>query len=86
MGISYPLLSKTVRVSKLKAPTFAAGPGRSPSPPSHPSMTSLEEPAEKRSPSSQVAPGQRACRSDALEPIPLLWEVQNGRMVFPVKS
>ena len=39
-----------------------------------------------RRPSSQTAPEVKLWRSAALEPIPLLAEVQKGTMVFPLQS
>ena len=54
---------------------------------SHSSMASLEVPASNRRPSAHsTVSGQRAWRLAALEPIPLLGEVQNETIVFPEKS
>lgn len=52
----------------------------------HSIMVSREVPPRKRCPSSQVAPLVRLCRFVALEPIPLLPEVQKGTIVLPLKS
>ena len=91
-GIGYPLLSITVFVSKsntrsIGSSLFCTKSFCIPESFSHCATSSLVDVDEKRLPSSHVTlPSVNACKFVALEPIPLLWEVQTGTMVLPLKS
>ena len=56
------------------------------SPFSQPTMESRDALPLKRLPASQFASDALVCRFVALEPMPLLPEVQNGTTVLPEKS
>lgn len=65
---------------------YAAGVSVKPKPFTQASTVEREEPPLNRWPSSHVAELAREWRFVALEPIPLLPEVQKGTMVFPLRS
>jgi hypothetical protein len=90
MGISYPLFSVTVGA-------FPFSPAGKLNDDTdllnfklrlliHSDTSVLFAPPEKRLPEIQCAEGASARKFVSLEPIPLLWEVQNGIIVLPEKS
>lgn len=91
-GILYPLFSVTVFVPKsntlsIVSSLFCASNSCIPEAFNHCATSSFVVVDEKRLPSSHVTPlSVNACKFVALEPIPLLWEVQTGTIVLPLKS